>query len=94
MPELPYAMEALAPKMSRETLDYHYGKHLQTYVDNLNRLIPGTAYETMPLDEIVRRADGAVFNNAAQTWTPTVFFQMLTPAPKAMSEALAAKLTA
>ena len=68
MPELPYAPEALAPKMSRETLDYHYGKHLQTYVDNLNRLIPGTPYAEMPLDEIVRRADGAVFNNAAQAW--------------------------
>lgn len=94
MPELPYAMEALAPKMSRETLDYHYGKHLQTYVDNLNRLIPGTPYEAMPLDEIVRRADGAVFNNAAQAWNHTFFFQMLTPAPKAMPEALAAKLAA
>ena len=94
MPELPYTMEALAPKMSRETLDYHYGKHLQTYVDNLNRLIPGTAYEAMPLDEIVRRADGAVFNNAAQTWNHTFFFQMLTPAPKAMPEVLAAKLAA
>lgn len=94
MPELPYAMEALAPKMSRETLDYHYGKHLQTYVDNLNRLIPGTPYETMPLDEIVRKADGAVFNNAAQAWNHTFFFQMLTPAPKAMPEALSAKLAA
>ena len=50
MPALPYAPEALAPKMSRETLDYHYGKHLQTYVDNLNALIPGTPYEEMPLE--------------------------------------------
>ena len=76
MPELPYALEALAPKMSKETLDYHYGKHLQTYVDNLNKLIPGTPYEEMPLDEIVRKADGGIFNNAAQTWNHTFFFQM------------------
>ena len=94
MPELPYAPEALAPKMSRETLDYHYGKHLQTYVDNLNRLIPGTPYAEMPLDEIVRRADGAVFNNAAQAWNHTFFFRSLTPSQEAMPEALAARLTA
>ena len=94
MPELPYAPEALVPKMSRETLDYHYGKHLQTYVDNLNRLIPGTPYAEMPLDEIVRRADGAVFNNAAQAWNHTFFFRSLTPTQEAMPEALAARLTA
>ena len=94
MPELPYAPEALAPKMSRETLDYHYGKHLQTYVDNLNRLIPGTPYAEMPLDEIVRRADGAVFNNAAQAWNHTFFFRSLTPTQSAMPETLAAKLAA
>ena len=60
MPELPYAPEALAPKMSKETFDYHYGKHLQTYVNNLNNLIAGTPYEEMPLDEIVRKADGGI----------------------------------
>ena len=92
MPELPYAPEALAPKMSKETLDYHYGKHLQTYVDNLNKLIPGTPYEEMPLDEIVRKADGGIFNNAAQTWNHTFFFQMLTPAQKPVPAKLAAKL--
>ena len=92
MPELPYALEALAPKMSKETLDYHYGKHLQTYVDNLNKLIPGTPYEEMPLDEIVRKADGGIFNNAAQTWNHTFFFRMLTPAQKPMPAKLAAKL--
>ena len=77
MPALPYAPEALAPKMSRETLDYHYGKHLQTYVDNLNALIPGTPYEEMPLEEIIRKAEGAIFNNAAQTWNHTFFFRQL-----------------
>ena len=79
MPELPYALEALAPKMSAETFEYHYGKHLQTYVDNLNRLIAGTPYEEMSLEEIIRKADGGIFNNAAQTWHHAFFFRMLTP---------------
>ena len=78
MPELPYAPEALAPKMSKETFDYHYGKHLQTYVNNLNNLIAGTPYEEMPLDEIVRKADGGIFNNAAQAWNHTFFFRINT----------------
>ena len=86
MPHLPYDPEALAPKMSRETIDYHYGKHLQTYLDNLNALIPGTRYEEMPLEEIVRTADGPVFNNAAQAWNHTFFFRMLTPEQPAMPE--------
>ena len=94
MPALPYAPEALAPKMSRETLDYHYGKHLQTYVDNLNALIPGTPYEEMPLEEIIRKADGAIFNNAAQTWNHTFFFRQLTPEQGPVPAKLAAKLTA
>ena len=93
MPELPYAPEALAPKMSKETFDYHYGKHLQTYVNNLNNLIAGTPYEEMPLDEIVRKADGGIFNNAAQAWNHTFFFRMLTPAQQPMPAKLAAKLT-
>lgn len=93
MPELPYAPEALAPKMSRETLEYHYGKHLQTYVDNLNKLIVGTPYEELPLDDIVRRADGAVFNNATQTWNHTFFFRMLTPERPAIPAPLAERLT-
>lgn len=79
MPELPYNLEALAPKMSRETLEFHYGKHLQTYVDNLNKLIPGTPYEDMPLEEIVLKADGGIFNNAAQTLNHAFFFESLTP---------------
>lgn len=92
MPELPYAPEALAPRMSRETLEYHYGKHLQTYVDNLNRLIAGTPYETKSLEEIVRTSDGAVFNNAAQTWNHTFFFRMLSPSQPEMPAALAERL--
>ena len=93
MPELPYAPEALAPKMSKETFDYHYGKHLQTYVNNLNNLIAGTPYEWMPLDETVRKADGDIFHNAAQAWNHTFFFRMLTPAQQPMPAKLAAKLT-
>lgn len=84
MPKLPYAMDALTPSMSIETLEYHYGKHLQAYVDNLNRLIPATVYETMSLDDIVLQADGAVFNNAAQAWNHTFFFESLTPTAKAV----------
>ena len=82
MPKLPYAADALAPVMSKETIDYHYGKHLQTYVDNLNRLIENTPYDGMSLEEIVKSSDGATFNNAAQAWNHTFFFDMLTPCKK------------
>ena len=79
MPKLPYERDALAPLMSKETLDYHYGKHLQTYVDNLNRLVVGSPYEGMGLDAIVMQANGPIFNNAAQVWNHTLFFDTLTP---------------
>ena len=92
MPELPYSTEALAPKMSKETFEYHYGKHLQTYVDNLNRLIPGTPYESMSLQEIVKKADGPIFNNAAQAWNHTFFFLILTPDQKPMPQKLADRI--
>lgn len=82
MPKLPYAADALAPVMSRETIDYHYGKHLQTYIDNLNRLIENTPYDGMNLEEIVKSSDGAIFNNAAQAWNHTFFFEMLSPRKK------------
>ena len=72
MPKLPYDMEALAPKMSKETFDYHYGKHLQTYVNNLNKFIAGTEFENMNLEDIIRNAQGPTFNNAAQTWNHTI----------------------
>lgn len=82
MPVLPYAQDALAPRMSRETLEYHYGKHLQTYINNLNNLVPGTEFEHLPLEEIVRRAKGPVFNNAAQAWNHAFFFDSLSPTPQ------------
>ena len=89
MPRLPYAMDALEPKMSKETMDYHYGKHLQTYVDNLNRLTENTPYEESTLEEIIRKAEGPVFNNAAQTWNHIFFFEALTPSQPPLPEELA-----
>lgn len=89
MPMLPYAPSALAPRMSEETIAYHYGKHLQTYIDNLNRLIAGTLYEEMELEEIVCKASGPVYNNAAQVWNHTFFFDSLTPHPVPMPASVA-----
>lgn len=84
LPPLPYATDALEPKMSRETIEYHYGKHLQTYIDNLNRLIDGTPYEDVPLETLILTATGPLFNNAAQVWNHTFFFNTLTPKPEPM----------
>ena len=88
MPQLPYSMEALSPHLSKETFDYHYGKHLQAYVDNLNKLIAGTEYEEMPLEEIIKKAEGGIFNNAAQAWNHTFYFMTFSPEKKEMPEAL------
>ena len=70
--------------MSQETIEYHYGKHLQTYIDNLNRLCEGTPYAEMSLEDIILTASGPVFNNAAQVWNHTFFFNSLTPNPEPM----------
>lgn len=79
LPELPYAMDALAPVISKETLEYHYGKHHQAYVNNLNNLILGTEFENASLDEIVKKASGGIFNNAAQVWNHTFYWHSLSP---------------
>ena len=79
LPELPYGKEALAPRISAETIDYHYGKHHQTYVTNLNNLSAGTDWEHKSLEEIVRSAEGPVFNNAAQVWNHTFYWRGLSP---------------
>lgn len=79
LPELPYALDALAPHLSQETLEYHYGKHHQTYITNLNNQIKGTEFENMSLDEIVKKSSGGIFNNAAQTWNHTFYWLGLTP---------------
>lgn len=84
LPELPYAKDALAPHISAETLEFHYGKHHATYVANLNKLIVGTEFENLPLEEIVKRASGPIFNNAAQVWNHTFYWNGL--APKAGGE--------
>lgn len=80
LPDLPYEMTALAPNVSEETLRYHYGKHHQTYVDNVNKMIVGTRFAAMPLDEIVRQADGPLYNNAAQVLNHNLYFLALAPA--------------
>ncbi|MBI4754177.1 MAG: superoxide dismutase [Fe] [Betaproteobacteria bacterium] len=81
LPTLPYALDALQPHMSRETLEFHYGKHHQAYVTNLNNLIKGTEYENLGLEDIIRKAPaGGVFNNAAQVWNHTFFWSSLKPA--------------
>ena len=79
LPVLPYDRDALAPVISAETLDYHYGKHHQTYVTNLNNLITGTEYESSSLEDIIRSADGGIFNNAAQVWNHTFYWNCLSP---------------
>ncbi|MFC5474363.1 superoxide dismutase [Fe] [Paraherbaspirillum soli] len=79
LPPLPYAMDALAPHISKETLEYHYGKHHQTYVTNLNNLITGTEFENASLEDIVKKSSGGVFNNAAQIWNHTFYWHSLSP---------------
>jgi len=79
LPELPYAMDALAPHISKETLEFHYGKHHQTYVTNLNNLIKGTEFEDMSLEDIIMKSSGGLFNNAAQIWNHSFYWNCLSP---------------
>jgi Fe-Mn family superoxide dismutase len=79
LPALPYARDALAPHISPETIDFHYGKHHQTYVTNLNNLIKGTEFENASLEDIVRKSSGGLFNNAAQVWNHTFYWNCLKP---------------
>jgi Fe-Mn family superoxide dismutase len=81
LPELPYAMDALSPNISKETLEYHYGKHHKAYVDKLNAAIEGEKFAGMSLEDIIREARGipGIFNNAAQTWNHTFYWNCLTP---------------
>ena len=82
--DLPY--KSLAPVISDETLSFHHGKHLQGYVDNLNKLIAGTEFETMPLEEIVKKSSGAMFNNAGQILNHNLYFTQFTPSHSERSE--------
>ena len=86
LPPLPYAQNALEPHISAETLEYHYGKHHQTYVNNLNKLVPGTEFEGLSLEEIITKASGGIFNNAAQVWNHTFYWNGMTPSAKAAPE--------
>ena len=79
LPALPYAMDALAPHISKETFEYHYGKHHQAYVTNLNNLVKGTEFENLGLEDIVKKSLGGVFNNAAQVWNHTFFWSSMKP---------------
>jgi superoxide dismutase, Fe-Mn family len=79
LPELPYAVDALEPHISRETLEYHYGKHHLGYVEKLNGLVSGTRLENAGLEEIVRTSTGSVFNNAAQVWNHSFFWECMSP---------------
>lgn len=79
LPKLPYALNALEPVISQKTFEFHYGKHHQAYVNNLNNLVPGTKFENATLETIIREADGGIFNNGAQVWNHTFFFTSLGP---------------
>jgi len=79
LPALPYAKDALQPHISAETLEFHYGKHHQAYVTNLNNLIPGTEFENLSLEDTIKKSSGGVFNNAAQIWNHTFYWHSLSP---------------
>jgi Fe-Mn family superoxide dismutase len=80
LPPLPYAQDALAPHISKETLEFHHGKHHNAYVTNLNNLIKGTEFENLSLEDIVRKSSAGIFNNAAQVWNHTFFWHSMKPA--------------
>src|SRR5574342_411659 len=80
LPKLPYTNDALSPHISAETIEYHYGKHHKTYVDNINRLVQGTEFANSSLEDIIKKAPaGGIFNNAAQVWNHTFYWNGLTP---------------
>lgn len=79
LPALPYAIDALAPTISKETLEFHYGKHHQAYVTNLNNLIKGTEFDNVALEDIIKRSSGGIFNNSAQIWNHTFYWNSLSP---------------
>lgn len=96
LPALPYAKDALAPHISAETMEYHYGKHHQAYVTNLNNLIKGTEFENAALEDIIKKASGGIYNNSAQVWNHTFFWNSMKPngggTPKgALADAINAK---
>ena len=94
LPPLPYKKDALAPHISAETIEYHYGKHHQAYVNKLNDLIKGTEFENVnSLEDIIKKASGGIFNNAAQIWNHSFYWQCLTPKATPMPDVLKQALT-
>ena len=96
LPARPYAKTALAPHISEETLDFHYGKHHQTYATNLNNLIKGTEFESLDLEEIIKKSSAGIYNNSAQVWNHTFFWHSMKPngggaATGALADAINAK---
>ncbi len=89
LPELSFEKSSLAPHISQETLEFHYGKHHNAYVNNLNKLIKGTEFESMTLEQICAKASGPIFNNAAQHWNHSFYWQCLAPSSQQASGALA-----
>jgi Fe-Mn family superoxide dismutase len=79
LPKLPYSMDALEPHLSSEALEFHYGKHHAAYVNNLNKLVPGTEFAEASLEAIIRKSSGAIFNNAAQIWNHSFYWHCLSP---------------
>jgi len=98
LPDLPYAIDALAPVISKETLEFHHGKHHASYVTNLNNLIKGTEFENASLEDIVKKSSGGIFNNSAQIWNHTFYWNSMRPASQgagqpsgALGQAISAK---
>ena len=91
LPELPYAMDALQPHISKETLEYHYGKHHNAYVNNLNNLIKGTEFQDQSLEDIIKKSSGGIFNNAAQVWNHTFYWHCMSPNSEGRPEGNLAK---
>lgn len=92
LPALPYEKDALAPTISSETIDFHYGKHHNAYVVNLNKLAAGTDFESMSLEDVIKKSDGGVFNNAAQIWNHTFYWNCLSPNATTASDELTAAI--
>ncbi len=82
LPKLPYEMDSLEPNISIETMQFHYGKHHQAYITNLNKLIQNTEFENMALEDIIRNSSGGIFNNSAQVWNHSFYWNCLTPSTK------------
>ncbi|WBF65809.1 MAG: superoxide dismutase [Fe] [Candidatus Kinetoplastibacterium crithidii] len=79
LPDLPYKIDSLSPYISKETIEFHYGKHHQTYINNLNSLIQNTEFQEMSLEEVIKKSSGAIFNNAAQVWNHNFYWNSICP---------------